>query len=141
MCAVTCQTCRYVSGSAGRTGTFHSIILRMAKVGQGVPGDKRVMGALQLSGEELQADASAGVPLAASVAVASVGAFLAAHAVLSAAHTVGLGRHQRLGHGLHHGSQQIRIALLDLLRQPRGGVSTLLFTAIALCSFDLGLAT
>ncbi|MBB6547063.1 hypothetical protein HD593_001858 [Nonomuraea rubra] len=59
-----------------------------------------------------------GVPLARPVAVTGVGPLVAALPVGGPAQAVGLGRHQRLGHGLHHGSQQIRVTGLDLLRQP-----------------------
>ncbi|MBN6056414.1 DUF4240 domain-containing protein, partial [Nonomuraea sp. RK-328] len=62
--------------------------------------------------------AGAGVPVARPVAVAAVGPLLASFVVGGSAQAVGLGRHQRLGHGLDHGSQHVGVACLDLLRQP-----------------------
>lgn len=77
-----------------------------------------------------------GVPFAFAVAVAVVGPLGAALAVGGVAEAVRLGWHQRLGHGLHHGSRQIGILGLDLLCKPGGGVQ-----AVAgghrLSSFDL----
>src|SRR3954454_5820990 len=60
----------------------------------------------------------------APVAVAGVGALVAAHAVLSAADSVGLGPHQRLHERGDHLPKQIRTRLPQLLGQPPGQVDT-----------------
>src|SRR5205807_1571621 len=68
--------------------------------------------------------AGAGVPVPGAVAVAGVGAFRAAGAVVGAAELVGVGGHDRVGEGLDHVAEQVGTRRGELVVQPAGGVDT-----------------